>query len=78
MEKALSALKKGELATVVSVCAEASMRRRFYDIGCMEGAEISFLGRSPMGDPCAYAILDSIIAIRKKDAASIYVRVEDR
>ena len=49
------------------------MRRRFMDIGCMVGSDIKKLGVGPFGDPSAYLICGAVIAIRKKDAATIRV-----
>ncbi len=76
-EKTLLKLQKGESGIVTDVLAEPSMRRRFYDIGCIKGAEIRLLGVSPGGDPRAYAVCGAIIAIRAADAAHIRIRVED-
>jgi ferrous iron transport protein A len=76
-EKTLTALKKGEIGTVVSVLGDDAIRRRLYDIGCIKGAMVRLLGVSPLGDLRAYAICGAIIAIRAKDACGIRVRVDD-
>lgn len=76
-EKTLAALGKDELGTVIEVGGEHAMRRRFYDIGCIKGAEIRMIGAAPLGDPRAYAVCGAMIAIRAADAEKIRIRVED-
>ncbi len=75
-EQTLLTLKKGEVGTVRAVLAEDAMRRRFYDIGCIEGAKLRMIGTAPLGGPRAYAIAGAIIAIRKKDAETVRIRID--
>ncbi len=74
----LWSLKKGECGIVTAIHAKEDMRRRFYEIGCIEGARIRMIGIAPLGDPKAYAIADAMIAIRKEDAQTIEIRLESR
>ena len=60
----LSELQPGQSATVRSVCAPDGMQRRLRD-----------LGRSPMGDPSAYLIRGTVIALRRCDCCGIRVAV---
>ncbi|MBO7150546.1 MAG: ferrous iron transport protein A [Clostridia bacterium] len=67
----LNALKKGEKAKVTSLAIEGPMRRRLTDLGIVVGTVIECVGKSPCGDPCAYLVRSTVIALRKKDAAFI-------
>ncbi len=75
-EQTLLTLKKGEVGIVSAVDAKDAMRRRFYDIGCIEGAKVRMIGIAPLGDPRAYVIADAIIAIRKQDAETVHIRID--
>lgn len=72
-EKALFELSLGETGIVSDITSDIGIRRRFMDIGCMVGSDIKKLGVGPFGDPSAYLICGAVIAIRKKDAATIRV-----
>ena len=72
-EKRLSELGVGEAAVVRELRASDGMRRRFLDIGVIEGTRIYCIGQSPFGDPRAYLIRGKVIAVRARDAKSIVV-----
>ena len=76
MPKSLAATEVGETVRVVSLLAEGRMRRRLADLGLIPGAEVSCLGRSPLGDPSAYLIRGAVIAIRRRDAMEVSVTTE--
>ena len=61
----------GERATVKGLNVRGGMRRRFLDIGLVEGAAVECVGRSPAGDPSAYRIRGAIIAIREEDCEGV-------
>lgn len=61
----LSELQPGQSATVRSVCAPDGMQRRLRDLGLIENTRVVCLGRSPMGDPSAYLIRGTVIALRR-------------
>ena len=63
----------GERATVSCLLTEGSMRRRFLDMGLMEGTEVECVGRSPWGDPSAYRFCGAVVALRANDSRSILV-----
>ncbi|MDY3865122.1 MAG: FeoA family protein [Eubacteriales bacterium] len=76
MPKSLAATEVGETVRVVSLLAEGRMRRRLADLGLIPGAEVTCLGRSPLGDPSAYLIRGAVIAIRRRDAMEVSVTTE--
>ena len=75
MQMRLCDLNVNDRAEVVEVSADGDIRRRFLDIGLIEGTEVECIGKSPSGDPSAYFIRGAAIAIRKKDAAEVLVRL---
>ena len=66
-------MKTGTYARVVRLDTQGYLRRRFMDIGLVEGTPVECLRKSPAGDPKAYLIRGAVIAIRKEDASSVLV-----
>ncbi|MBQ2842234.1 MAG: ferrous iron transport protein A [Clostridia bacterium] len=64
-----------EKATVREINVCGGIRRRLMDMGLTENARIECVGRSPMGDPCAYLICGAVVAIRASDCAEILVEL---
>lgn len=73
----LADLSEGCRGTVTAVNSSGSMRRRLMDMGFIEGTEIKCLNRSPSGDPTAYFIRGTVIALRKNDARDILILTEN-
>lgn len=69
----LAQLAPGERAEVAGFSAQGTMRRRFQDLGLIPGTVIECLGKSPLGDPCAYLIRGAVIALRNSDAGTIAI-----
>lgn len=67
----LSALPLGKSAFVTHISAQPAMARRLADLGLVPGTPVTCLARSPSGDPGAYLIRGTLIALRQKDAAGI-------
>lgn len=44
------------------------------DLGLIDGTPVWCVGRSPLGDPSAYMIRQTVIALRREDARQIHVR----
>jgi ferrous iron transport protein A len=74
----MSSLSAGETGRIVAVTNEGAIRRRLMDIGFTEGTRVACLRRSPLGDPTAFAVKGAVIALRRGDAAGIYVETEGR
>lgn len=71
----LSQLDIGACGEITNVCTKGKKSKRLTQLGIIEGAVISKVLRSPLGDPCAYFVHGSLIAIRKSDAQNIFVRI---
>ena len=69
----LSNLSLGDKCRVNSLIAHGAIRRRFLDLGLIEGTEVIALEQSPSGDPIAYFIRGAVIALRSEEASQILV-----
>ena len=58
---------------VTKVNLDGIMRRRVMDIGIVPGTVICPVLDSFSGDPCAYLVKGSVVALRKSDASLIEV-----
>ena len=70
----LSALPLGESAYVTHIHARPDMELRLTDLGVIPGTKITCLAQSPAGDPRAYLIRGTLIALRKSDTDGISLR----
>lgn len=52
-----------------------NIAKRLRDLGVCEGESIKCVMKSPLGDPSAYLIKGSVIALRREDAAGISVYI---
>ncbi len=73
---ALDELPVGELAEVVSLSprCRGPERRRLMDLGILPGTQISAELVSPSGDPTAYLVRDTLIALRSEQAHWIKIK----
>lgn len=78
-ERAVKALRKlcdlrdGEWGRVVSVDENCPLRRRLTELGFIEGTRVKRLFTAAAGDPAAYRLRGTVIALRKSDSAAIAV-----
>lgn len=73
----LDKISTGELAVVVTVDTALSLKQRLYDIGLVPGTKVKVVHQSPAGNPRAYLVRGSVIALRNCDAEKIFVRDDD-
>lgn len=50
------------------------VRRRMLDLGIIKGTKIIPVFKSPSGDPIAYEIRKTLIALRKEDSSNIILQ----
>lgn len=74
----LPELREGDMAVITAVDANGGLRRRLLDLGLAPGAQVACVGASPLGDPRAYRVCGTVLALRGKDAAAIRVRPAGR
>ncbi|WP_430615511.1 FeoA family protein [Flavobacterium sp. JP2137] len=71
----LSELKKGEKARVIGISqgCTAEVHQRFLDLGFVKGVAIEIQNISPLRDPVAYNIHNTLISLRLDDAKMIAI-----
>lgn len=69
----LDQLLVGQKAIIQKINVQEEKKRRFFDLGILPGMDITCLFVSPLGDPIAYDICGSVIALRKEDSSLIEV-----
>ena len=72
----LDALSREESGTVLYIDESCDIRSRLNDMGVIKETTIKCVGESALGDPKAYLIRGSIVAIRKEDAMKIHIKIE--
>ena len=72
----LGSLKTGQKGVVLGISPECKgeIRQRF--LGFIKGAEIHIQNISPLGDPIAYNIHNTLIALRKEDTKYILIEIK--
>ncbi len=61
---------------VVSINCSGPIHRRLLDLGLVQNTKVKAILKSPFGDPTAYEVRGSTIALRKEDAHNILVNNE--
>ena len=69
----LDTLGRDELAVIVALDSRGDVRRRLMDLGFLPGTEIRVGMSSPLGDPTAYIVRGSTIALRRAQARTVRV-----
>ncbi|MCX7915871.1 MAG: FeoA domain-containing protein, partial [Verrucomicrobiae bacterium] len=71
----LSALKRGERGRVMTISprCRGAERRRLLDLGIVPGTEIAVDLEGPLGDPRAYRVRQTLVALRREQADLILV-----
>lgn len=67
----LSDGKKGEIIKITNIFIDGVMRRRLLDLGFVPGATIEVIRKSPLGDPIAFRVSQTLIALRKEESYRI-------
>jgi ferrous iron transport protein A len=63
--------KIGSFIRITSIDLEGVMRRRLLDLGFVRGAVVEVIRRSPLGDPMAFRVSQTTIALRKEESQRI-------
>lgn len=73
--KPLSECSYGESFVIQDLKLEGILRRRLLDLGFVKGAIILVLQKSPLGDPVAYRVSETTIALRSEESSRIFGEV---
>ncbi|GAA0122771.1 MAG: ferrous iron transport protein A [Clostridium argentinense] len=71
--KKLSEVKVGTIVTISEVLSEGLSKQRLLDLGFVPNTELCVLREAPLGEPTAYFIRDTCIALRREEADNILV-----
>jgi ferrous iron transport protein A len=63
--------EKGDLIQITSLNLDGVMRRRLLDLGFVAGAIVEVIRKSPLGDPIAFRVSQTTIALRKEESSQI-------
>lgn len=69
----LDKLTIGKHGILRRLTAEGITRRRLLDLGLVQDTPVKALYKSPAGDPIAYEIRGTVIALRSEEASQIIV-----
>ncbi|MBT2723173.1 FeoA domain-containing protein [Bacillus sp. ISL-46] len=63
--------EKGNLIKITSLNLDGVMRRRLLDLGFVAGALVEVMRKSPLGDPIAFRVSQTTIALRSEESSRI-------
>lgn len=69
----LSDLQKGDTGIVTDIRLDPDTENRLADMGIWCGARVTMLRAAPLGDPIEFCAGSCRIAMRKNEAAHIYI-----
>lgn len=70
----LADLPVGKSTVIAGSALQGAIRTRLRELGMIEGTAVTCLGCGPSGDPIAYLIRGTVIALRKGDSSRIEVQ----
>lgn len=70
----LSELPLNTVGVIDKLNCNGNIKRRMLDLGLISGTKIKPIFKSPSGDPVAYEIRKTLIAIRKEDSQYIILQ----
>lgn len=70
----LSELPLNTVGIIDKLNCNGNIKRRMLDLGLISGTKIRPIFKSPSGDPVAYEIRKTLIAIRKEDSQYIILQ----
>jgi ferrous iron transport protein A len=76
--RSLCDLQPGEAGVVADLEVDGLQRRRLMDLGLLPGTRVVVEMDSPLGDPTAYRIRGSVIALRRDQARLIRIKPEHK
>ena len=75
MKKTLDKFAVGEKGIVLKVSGERKIKRRLYDMGITNGAEIYLRKKAPLGDPIEITLRGYELSLRKSEAFLVEMEV---
>ncbi len=75
MLNTLNKLSLNKTAKIESLNCTGINHRRLLDLGLVKGTKITPVLISPSGDPTAYEVRGSVIALRSEDSSKIIINM---
>jgi Fe2+ transport system protein FeoA len=75
MSVTLNQMKVGQKASIKALYCTGINRRRMMDLGILPGTVIEAAFVSPLNDPVAYRVRDTLIALRREQAKEIEIEL---
>lgn len=69
----LSQVPNGFTGCIVDVVGDESLCVQLLELGFTPGQSVTLVARSPMGEPLAFALRGTVVALRRREAACIRV-----
>lgn len=71
----LNKVNVGQTCIIKELKVTGKQRRRLLDLGFIKDTQVKVIRKSPLGDPTAYLIRKSLIALRKEEASNLLVEI---
>lgn len=71
----LDRIPLNQSGTILYIDKTSKIRRRLLDLGFTKGTEVAAVFSSPSGNPKAYYIRGTVIALRNEDAAEVKIQL---
>ena len=71
--RTLADMKPGQKARVVSLDGKGPLVQRLYEMGLIEGTEVTLVRRAPLGDPLEIRLMGYSLSLRGAEASRIHV-----
>ncbi len=72
LQQTMDQFQVGDQIRITKLELDGVMRRRLLDLGFVPGVIVTVFQKSPLGDPIAYQVFQTIIALRKEESSLIY------
>lgn len=69
----LDLLKVGQECVITGVFGDGDIKMRLYELGFVPGEKVKCIMKSPLNDPKAYFVKNTLIALRCDDSKNISV-----
>lgn len=71
----LNKVNVGQTCIIKELKVTGKQRRRLLDLGFIKDTQVKVIRKSPLGDPTAYLIRKSLVALRKEEASNLLVEI---
>ncbi|HOA81894.1 MAG TPA: FeoA family protein [Defluviitaleaceae bacterium] len=71
----LNKVNVGQTCIIKELKVTGKQRRRLLDLGFIKDTQVKVIRKSPLGDPTAYLIRKSLVALRKEEASNVLVEI---